>query len=134
MKKNNLKIIAGILWLLVGIMLISRAISWILEIPNGWLIISILLGLLIGFAKYYMVFKKVSLKNINRISSFKEEKISILKLYSPKSYLMIVVMIVGGITLRHLEFIPKYTLFPVYLGIGIAMILGSFLFFRLKKL
>ena len=42
-------------------------------------------------------------------------------------------MMTGGITLRHLEFIPIYILFALYIGIGIAMLLTSILFFVKQK-
>lgn len=132
MKKYNLILTAGIIWLLVGIMLINRALSWTNTVPDGWLLVVILLGLLIGVVKYLLIFGKVGKKNIKRIEDFKEEKNNFFKLYSPKTYLIIILMITGGIILRHLEFIPKYVLLPLYLGIGIAMSLASFLFF-IKK-
>ncbi len=133
MKKNIVIILSGIGWILLGIMLISKALSWIDEIPNHWLIISTAFGITIGIIKYIFIFRKISIRSKNKILNFKEDKINILKLYPLKSYIIVAIMIAGGITIRHLEFIPKSVLFALYLGIGIAMLLTSILFFVKQK-
>lgn len=133
MGKNTTIILSGIGWILLGMMLISRALSWVNEIPNHWLIISTAFGVTIGIVKYIFIFRKLSIRGKNKILNYKEDKINIIKLFPLKSYIIVVIMMAGGITLRHLEFIPKSVLFALYLGIGIAMLLTSILFFVKQK-
>jgi len=62
MGKNTTIILSGIGWILLGIMLISRALSWVSEIPNHWLIISTAFGVTIGIVKYIFIFRKLSIR------------------------------------------------------------------------
>ena len=66
---------------------------------------------------------------IQRIMSINKEKISVLEFHTLKFYILILLMIGSGILLRNLEFIPKYTIFPIYAGVGFAMFYTSFLYF-----
>jgi len=134
MGKNTTIFISGIGWLLISIMLLNRALSWIDEMPAKKLAVGISSGIIIGILKFNYIFKKLSIRNINKIKNHKSEKINILKLFPLKSYIMVLIMIIGGITIRHLEIIPEYILFSIYFGIGLAMIFtGIFYFYNFKK-
>ena len=129
-KKIILVLITGILWSLVGLMLIKRAVSWFPDFTLLQSILTIITGLILAFVKTRLIFIKATHENIHRIMNMKSDKVSVFAFHSVKFYILILLMIGFGTLLRNLEFIPKYTIFPVYLGVGIAMIYGSILYYK----
>ncbi|MCD4772736.1 MAG: hypothetical protein K8R41_05055 [Bacteroidales bacterium] len=126
--KNVLILIAGIIWFTASIILSTRAISWIELMTSTQLVIGIIAALLLSIIKIYFIFKKLTLNNIKRIQSFTQANISIWEFHIMKDKLLIVLMIIIGIGLRSAPFIPKYVLFPIYLGIGLAMLYSAILY------
>lgn len=120
-KHNNLLLLTGFIWLIASYILLRRAYSWVDIITNMQLWVGTLIAIPFAFIKIYFIFHKLTTKNIKRIQSFKQTNVSIWEFHVMKDKLLIILMIVLGTTLRHTPFIPKYTLFPIYLGIGIAM-------------
>ncbi|NPA43997.1 MAG: hypothetical protein GXO49_00525 [Chlorobi bacterium] len=130
LKKINLILFTGFIWFWASLVLFYRAYSWGILFSKNELILTIILGFIIAIIKTYLVFKNITNSNITRISNFKEEKVSILQFHLPKDKLLIVVMIVGGSLLRRSDSIPKLYLMPIYLGIGLAMLYSSYLYFK----
>ncbi len=94
------------------------------------LFILLLIGLFIAVVKTYLIFRKLTVKNINRISKFNKEYVSILKFHLPKDQILIIVMIVGGSLIRKSNLVSKEYLLPIYFGIGFAMLYSSVLYFK----
>jgi hypothetical protein len=101
--------------------LLRRAYSWIEILTNTQLWIGILISLPLAIIKIYFIFHKLTTKNIKRIQAFELSSVSIWEFHVLKDKILILLMIIIGSVLRHTPFIPKFTLFPIYLGIGIAM-------------
>lgn len=120
-KANTLILITGFIWLIASIILLRRAYSWVEIMTISQLWIGSLIAFPLTIVKIYLIFRKLTHKNIIRIQSFKQSSISIWEFHLMKDKLLIILMIILGAILRHTPFIPKYTLFPIYLGIGIAM-------------
>lgn len=120
-KYNNLILITGIIWLIASYILLRRAYSWVDIMTNTQLWIGATLAIPFAFIKIYFIFHKLTTKNIKRIQAFKQKSVSIWEFHIMKDKLLIVLMIILGSSLRRAPFIPKFTLFPIYLGIGIAM-------------
>ena len=129
-KANTLILIAGIIWLTASIILSARAISWIELITCTQLVLGTITAIILSVIKIYLIFQKITLNNINRIQSFPQINISIWEFHKIKDKLLIVLMIIIGIGLRSAPFIPKYVLFPIYLGIGLAMLYCAILYFK----
>lgn len=129
-KKIILVLITGVLWTLVGLMLIKRALSWFPEFTLSQLILTLTAGLILAFVKTRLIFIKATHENIHRIMNMNFDKVSVFAFHSLKFYILILLMIGFGTLLRNLEFIPKYAIFPVYLGVGVAMIYGSILYYK----
>ena len=120
-KLNTLILLTGIIWLYASMVLLKRAYSWIEIMTLFQLYIGLAIALPLTIIKIYFIFDKLTVRNIKRIQSFKENKVSIWEFHITKDKILIILMIFFGIILRHTPFIPKYVLFPIYLGIGIAM-------------
>lgn len=118
---RTLVLLTGFLWLIASAILSLRAYSWFDLLTTNQKIIGISSGLLIALVKTRFIFLKLTLKNIDRILGALPNRISIWEFHLLKDKLLILLMIAMGIALRSAPFIPKYVLFPLYLGIGIAM-------------
>jgi len=126
--KRVLIFIAGLMWCGVGVMLIRYAISW-LSICNGKeQIFFNSAGFLAAMPIHHFGFLKLADKNINRLLPLKDKQ-SLFSFITPKSYLIIIVMVSMGIALRHSS-IPKKYLSLLYNGIGLALFLSGIRYFR----
>lgn len=120
-ERNTLILITGFIWLAASIILIRRAYGWLNILTDSQIIIGTLISLPLAIVKSYFIFHKLNTKNIIRIQSFKAIKVNIWEFHVLKDKLLIIIMIITGVVIRHIPFIPKFTLFPIYLGIGLAM-------------
>jgi hypothetical protein len=125
--KKLLLVIAGIMWCCVGIMLTLMAVQWLkLYEGNKWLFA--IPGFIAALIIHHFGFLKIVDKNLGRISHLPGNP-CIFSFISWKSYLIIIVMITMGISLRH-SAIPKEYLSVIYLSIGLALFLSSIRYFR----
>jgi len=126
--KTILILIAGIVWMLVGLMLSRLAIVWWQSYTGSFLILFIFIGLVLGVVKGYYIFTRVVNTNIQRIAQLNRVNF-ILAFISVKTYLLIIGMMILGILLRN-SIIPKQYLAIIYLGVGLAMIISSYPYFK----
>jgi hypothetical protein len=126
--KKVLLALAGIMWIGVGILLLSYAYQWLSASETINAIIFAAAGLTLGIVIRLYGFIKLVEKNILRINAL-EGKPCLFAFMSWKSYLNVFLMVGLGITLRHSS-LPKLYLSPVYLGIGVGLFLSSFRYFR----
>ncbi|MCP4550640.1 MAG: hypothetical protein GY834_01070 [Bacteroidetes bacterium] len=127
--KFVLFLISGLMWFGVGIFLNSYAVRWInsdIEV-NRILIIGV--GILLALIIHRLGFSKIVLKNNNRISQMNEFP-CIFSFMTWKSYLLVLVMVSLGITLR-LSSIPLSYLAVIYIAIGCALIISSIKYYIL---
>jgi hypothetical protein len=130
LKKNNLILFTGFIWLWACVVLLFRSFLWMQLFESKELYTLLLIGVAVAFIKTYLIFRKLNLRNINRIYKLKNKFVSIFKFHLPKDQILIVVMIVGGSFLRKSDLLPKSYLLPIYFGIGLAMFYSSFLYFK----
>jgi uncharacterized membrane protein YuzA (DUF378 family) len=126
--KKFLIALSGIIWTVVGVMLCNLAATWLMQTPVKSLMIFALPGLALALLIHYFGFLKLVDKNIARIME-KEGKVCIFGFQPWKSYLIILIMISMGITLRSSE-LPKQYLAIIYIGFGGAMLLSSLRYHR----
>jgi hypothetical protein len=85
--------------------------------------IGLLIALIFGFAKGNFVLPKVAQKNIARIEQLPERS-PFYMTFSLKSWLLILVMILIGRTIRFLG-APSLVIGVIYVAVGFALALGS---------
>jgi hypothetical protein len=124
--KKYLLLIAGLMWCGVGVMLTSFAVSWLTHYEGKGKILFYAAGLLAGMPIHFMGFMKLAQKNITRLMTFQEKK-CIFSFITWKSYIIIIIMVTLGITLRH-SAIPKQYLSILYNGLGIGLFLSGSLY------
>ncbi|MDH4027311.1 MAG: hypothetical protein OEU95_00575 [Nitrospirota bacterium] len=126
--KRLLLELSGLMWTAVGIALCNLAYNW-LSVPgveNTALLTAA--GTILSLLIHHFGFLKLVDRNITRIVA-KEGKVCVFAFQPWKSYLIIMVMIAMGITLRHSS-LPKPYLAIIYIGFGGAMLLSSIRYHR----
>ena len=121
--KRWLLMIGGVMWTSVGILLIILAVGWLLAAPSIGMLLLGLLGVGISIFANQAQFTRLAKKNIRRILNL-AEKASVFAFQAWTGYLIIAVMMTGGMLLRH-SIVPKPTLAVVYLSIGGALLQAS---------
>lgn len=134
--------LAGFIWLLVAFRIGARAYTWLqpyFQEPN-WKLSLLLVSLLIAGGKAFTVLKKAAARNIANIDQVEEKPlhyfIGWLILYSTKGVIFIALMIGLGFFLRYLRSIgaDTYNIFGfIYLGISLALAIGSTFYFKVLK-
>ena len=125
--RKTLLAIAGLMWCGVGIMLTSMAYHWLKDYTgNPWFFA--VPGFAAALVIHHFGFLKIVDKNLGRIARL-PGKPCVFSFISWKSYLIIIIMVTLGITLRHSP-IPKPYLSVIYLGIGLSLFLSSIRYFR----
>ncbi len=127
-KRHRLLLLSGVMWSLVGIMLVSFAVRWFPEMTKKQVTWAIVIGLLWAFGKVFM-FRVIARKNISRILTL-PHKTWIWTFQKWTSYLIIVFMMTLGISLRTTGLVEKKYLAPMYIGIGLALFLSSFNYYK----
>ncbi len=127
--KRWLILISGIMWSGVGLLLIRIAFRWIPHFTSTEKLLVLSGGLLLGLAIAIFGFRLLVHKNIRRIKAY-SKPVCAFAFQAWHSYVLIVIMMSMGIYLRNTTLIPRQLVSPVYVGIGIALFLDSFLYYR----
>ncbi|MCC6146578.1 MAG: hypothetical protein IT308_03315 [Anaerolineaceae bacterium] len=125
--KKWLLLSAGVIWSGVGILLLTYAVNWLTRPFSAITALLGLLGLIISIAADRFQFSKLARKNIERILSL-NDKACLFAFQAWKGYLIIAVMMTGGILLRSSSF-PKSYLAIVYAAMGGALFQASFQYY-----
>ena len=121
--KNILLLIAGLLWVFIGIFLNSLSYSWLKDKEIKTIIVMGIAGIFLSVLIHHFGFLKIVNKNILRIIPL-EGKRCLFSFFPWRSYVLISIMIFSGSFIRH-SAIPKVYLSVLYTGIGGAMILSG---------
>jgi hypothetical protein len=126
--RRTLLLIAGCAWSIAGGILIIRAMIQLFTI-NHLLIIDIATGIIIGIGFYFLLFAKISKKHITRITLINVDNPCFFSFFNFRSYIMMAIMITGGITLRKLDIINHEILYTFFLMMGLPLLISAYRFF-----
>jgi hypothetical protein len=118
----------GVMWSVVGLSMCLAAMNWLRAeslIQGAGLELA---GLVVAAAALQWSFSGIARRNIRRLRQL-SDKGCFFAFQAWKSYLIIAFMIVLGMALRHSP-IPRSALAVVYTGIGGALFLASFHYYR----
>ena len=124
--KKILVFLAGLMWCGVGVMLLRLAVSWLMQFQGRF--VYYLTGFVIAMPVHHFGFLKIADRNLTRLMPISEKK-CIFSFMTWRSYIIVVVMVLLGITMRHSR-IPKNYLSVLYIGIGLALFLSGLRYFR----
>ncbi len=118
---DKLLLVAGIVWFVAGANILNIGLSaYFLE--TGWLFWALLVGTLVIFVLFHvMVFTKMVGKHADRIKGYDEDKTHVLKFFDKKGYIMMAIMMGGGIALRASGLVPDWFIAFFYTGLGAAL-------------
>jgi hypothetical protein len=119
---------SGVLWSVVGLFMCVTAAGWLAGGEVMDMIGAGAAGVALAAAVLRWGFGRIAHKNIRRLRQLPERG-CFFAFQAWTSYLVIAVMIVLGAALRHSP-IPKTWLAVVYTGIGGALFLASFSYYR----
>jgi hypothetical protein len=126
--KAWLLIIAGMLWLVAGLMLDLFACSWLRHEILHRVVLSAGAGIFLGLLIHRFGFLRIVDRNLNRILPMEGNR-CIFSFISLRSYLLIAVMVSIGYILRHSS-MPRLYLAILYSAIGTGLILSSLRYLR----
>ena len=141
MDKQRLLQVAGLIWIIVGLFLIYRGSGLynlaVIEqnTSKEALIISVILGVVIGILKGKFVLSKTALRNRNRINQL-VPPLSIHHVFSGSFYGLIAGMMILGFLLKEFNaYLGGYVVVAsIYCGIGMALIAASSVYWKNDQL
>lgn len=123
--KRTLLLIAGIVWLAAGGNIAWLGIQAFAQINMSY-VWAIILGAVVVFTLFHMkIFSKMVGKHSNRIAAYEDDKIGFWRFFDASGYIMMAIMISGGISLRAFGLVPMWFIAFFYTGLGIALALSG---------
>jgi len=123
-KKRTLLLIAGIVWLIAGFNVARLGIISYLNIEIKWFYF--LLSSLV-FLAFGTMFFNMTRKHTRRIKSY-EDRRPFWNFFDLKSYIIMAIMMGGGIGLRAARLVPEIFIAFFYSGLGLALGLAGVIF------
>ena len=91
---------------------------------------NIVLSVMVFTVFQYFIFGKLVKKHTKRIRAYEEEKQFFLKFFDVKSFVIMAVMMTGGIYIRESGLGPEVFIAVFYSGLGASLLLAGILFGR----
>jgi hypothetical protein len=120
--KNQLMLIAGLVWCLAGAMVSLIGLPLEFGLAPANLILVPLAGA-IFLAFYVFVFSRLVRKHAGRIRARPEERLPVWDFFNASSWAVMAVMMVGGMGLRFSHLMPDWMIAFFYSGLGVALLL-----------
>lgn len=124
-KKRTLLMIACLVWGIAGFNVLRIGI---LAYAKYMGILNVLLSLGVFAVFQFCVFGKLVRKHTKRIRNYPEPRQFFLKFFDVKSFIIMAVMMSGGIAVRALNLAPERFIAVFYTGLGAALLLAGILF------
>ncbi|QUO32414.1 hypothetical protein KFE17_01230 [Faecalicatena sp. Marseille-Q4148] len=124
-KKQNLLLLAGIVWMIAGFNVLRIGLETYAEYR---IIINYAITLMVFLVFWFMVFHKLTIKHTKRIHEFEEELQLFYKFFDLKSFLIMAFMISFGIIIRKFRLLPDRFIAVFYTGLGAALFMAGVLF------
>lgn len=134
-KNLTLLLIAAVVWLAAGVNIARIGLE---EYALGYAsVINVALSLLVGIVFWFMAFHKLTVKHTQRIAGYGDERQLFVRFFDKRSFIIMAVMMTGGIAIRSLHLMPDEFIAVFYTGLGSALALAGLLFaanyFRVRK-
>jgi hypothetical protein len=127
-KKRTLLLIAGCAWSIAGGILIYRSLSYLISV-NHHLAMEIGTGIVFGSLFYLLLFARISKKHITRINLIEIDNPCFFSFFNFRSYLLMAIMISGGIMLRLSGLVNPEIIYTFFLCMGIPLLVSAWRFF-----
>lgn len=122
--KNVLLLIAGAVWIAAGAMVMLVGVPLELRLaPEHLVLVPLAIGIFAAF--YFLVFGKLVRKHTHRIRSQADERLPVHHFFNRSSWIIMAVMMGGGMALRMSHAVPDWAIAFFYTGLGIALFLSG---------
>lgn len=122
-RAKYLLLIAAAVWFLAGINIFRLGVLACMEGTTALWILA--LGIPAIFLVFHRMFSKLVGKHSDRIRSYGEDKMHVLRFFDIKGYLIMAIMMGGGISLRVFGLVPTWFVAFFYTGLGAALALAG---------
>lgn len=121
--KRTLLLIASLVWLAAGLNITRIGLE--AYAAGNVIARNLALSAGIGLAFWTFVFGKLVVKHANRISSYGEGRHFFLKFFDIPAFIIMAIMMTGGMAIRSLDLAPETCIAVFYTGLGIALALAG---------
>lgn len=132
-QSKYLLLIAAAVWFIAGANIVRLGI---IAIGEGdaplWLLVT---GIPVVFMAFHPMFSKLVGKHADRIRGYGDNRMHVLRFFDVKGYVIMAIMMGGGIALRNFGIVPGWFVAFFYTGLGCALALAGvgFLVHYLKR-
>ncbi len=126
-----LRWVAGATWTAVGAMLLVRAALWLSLLPASRALSLVLVGAAAAWWLAHRAFLPLAERNLERLAG-RPEKSCVFGVFPWRSWLMVIVMIAMGVSLR--RFVPPVFLIAPYVCMGFCLWAGAMRYFGSHRL
>jgi small-conductance mechanosensitive channel len=120
--KNHLMLIAGLVWCAAGAMVSFIGLPLEFGLAPAHLVL-VPLAVVIFLAFYVFVFSRLVRKHTGRIRAREEERLPFWHFFNASSWVVMAVMMGGGMALRLSHVMPDWLIAFFYSGLGVALFL-----------
>ena len=120
--KNQLMLIAGLVWCAAGAMVCMIGLPLELGLAPAHLILIPLAGATF-LAFYFLVFSRLVRKHTSRVRARVEDRLPFWHFFNASSWAVMAVMMGGGLALRLSYLMPDWMIAFFYSGLGVALFL-----------
>ena len=122
LRKNDLVLVAGLVWCFAGAMVAVVGLPLELRLAPGQLTL-VPLAAVVFLAFYVFVFSRLVRKHTTRIRARTEDRLPFWQFFNGPSWVVMAVMMSGGMILRLGHVMPDWMIAFFYTGLGIALFL-----------
>lgn len=131
-QKNQLMLIAGIVWCVAGSMVCLVGLPLLLRLePIDPALLPLAAVIFVVF--YVFVFSRLVRRHTHRIRGRSEERLPFWHFFNASSWAVMFVMMGGGMALRMSHAIPDWFIAFFYSGLGVALFLCGLQFVRVYQ-
>ena len=124
-KKKTLLLIACLVWTIAGFNILKIGI---LAYQPYLSIVNLFLSVVVFAVFQHFIFGRLVQKHTKRIIGYTEDSQFFLKFFDIKAFIIMAVMITGGIYLRTSGIAPEHFIAVFYSGLGASLFLAGILF------
>lgn len=124
-KKRYLLLIASLVWLFAGLKVLSLGLE---AYKTNFTALNIILSLAVFIVFWLMVFNRLVNKHTVRIKAYTEERRYFWNFFDLKSFIIMAIMMTGGILIRKYSLLGVNFIAFFYTGIGAALSLAGLKF------
>mgnify|MGYP000357115041 CR=1 FL=1 len=124
-KRNTLLLIACLVWGAAGVNILRLGV---LAYPAYLSALNFVLSALVFAVFQYFIFGRLVKKHTARITGYEEERHFFLKFFDVPAFVIMAVMMTGGISIRAFGLAPEGFIAVFYTGLGCALALAGLRF------